>query len=351
MRFHLKEDGTAGVCKAAVGNCPKGDAIHGDSEQEVYSKLEKVMKSQLMPAPSFPEPAPRPTAREIGSNGMMMSYSDPQIIKLQLEAIAKLGLLEKALPSLEAHHPVVAAAWRTENQNVLDYEKLYEEPVEYPYEGADGGHYLTSTKTWVAHTHYELQTVALNDLMDRLESGTLEGADLAAYKIALGDTNVMIGQSKNTVQTNAYLAFNYNPSRQDDDFFNKVKNRFVAEGFGKEEITEGQSRYTMPEFFWKGLNTEAKERVVAQLLAEDYSSVGRKRSFQDKALGRDFGKLLSTTFAYDAELNRRGRPEGETMKFGIGWDLGSVEGSYKLTETGFEWAETQRVYNGAAKYN
>lgn len=39
MRFHLKDDGTPGVCKAKPGECPKSAALHGDSVEEIYEQI------------------------------------------------------------------------------------------------------------------------------------------------------------------------------------------------------------------------------------------------------------------------------------------------------------------------
>jgi len=342
MRYHLKEDGTAGPCKAAPGNCPKGAAIHGDSVQEVYSQLESVMKSQLFPEPEYPAPKERPSAREIGSAGQMMTYNEPEIIKLQLEAFAKLGIISDAIPILEKHSPVIGKAWEVGTQGALEYANFKVKQQEYIYEGSNDERFIGQTPTWVANSHYELQTAALNSLMDKLETGTLEGVDLDAYQVALGDTHVLNEYGK--PQVNAFLAFNYNPHRQDDNFFNNVKTRFLKEGFGKTQLSENKSRFKVPAFYWNGLDETRKERVVAQLLSDNYDGRGGKREFKDKALGRDFGKLLSTTFAYNSQLNVRGIEEGTPASFSLDWDGSKVEGTYKFTDDGFEWTETSRTY-------
>jgi hypothetical protein len=337
MRYHLKEDGTAGVCKATLGNCPKGDAIHGDSITEVYSQLESVMKDQLFSSNVYPVPAPRKSALEIGMAGSMMHPSDPTVVQEQMTALAKLGLLDEALPVLEKESPILAAAWRAGKPEAVNLDELYVKPQEYSYEGSDGGAYTSQTETWVSYAHYQLQTVALNSVMDKLETGTLDDVDFDTYSVALGRTSTMVDD---------YLAFNYNPHRQPDEFFNNVKNRLLKEGLGKEELQPGRTRFTVPAFFWRGLDDERKARVATELLSHNYDTrSGVKRTFEEKALWRtEFGKTLSTVFAYNPQLNRHANVEGEPARFGLGWDDGSVTGTYKFTETGFDWSETAREY-------
>jgi len=337
MRYHLKEDGTAGVCKATPGNCPKGDAIHGESVQEVYSQLEAVMNDQLFSTDTYAKPEPRPTARELGSDGMMMQYSKPVIVKEQLQALKKLGLLDKAMPTLEKHSPILAAAWGAKQEDAVDYDLLYVEPQRYSYEGADGGAYTAMTKTWVAPTVYELQTVALHSLVDTLETGKLEDVDLDAYRTALGETSE---------SHDGFLAFNFNPARQKDDFFNNIKNRLEKEGLRKKEIGGGASRFTVPSFVWDGLDQDSKEQTVVTMLSSDYNPrIYGTKNFQDRVLNRNnFGKVLSSIFAPHRELNEKPVKEGEIKRFGLDHDGSYAEGKFSLTDDGFEWRETARVY-------
>jgi len=336
MRYHLKEDGTAGVCKAEVGNCPKGDAIHGESIQEVYEKLEAVMQEQLFETGLFDKTPPRRSAREIGGDGMMMTYTKPVIVKEQLEALKKLGLLAEALPTLEAHSPVLAAAWRNNQEHVIDYDRLYVKPEEYTYEGSNDERFIGTTETWVARAAYELQTVALNNFMDRLETGTLEGADLEAYRVAFGETSE---------SDNGFLAFNYNGARQDHEFFNNVKNRFVREGLDKKELSTGHSVYTIPSFVWSGLNKEQKERFAAKMISVDYKpGWAVAKSFQERVLNRnDFGEIMASPFAFGSRSTLPARNESEVNTYAIGWDH-KVSGKFTLTDTGFDWRETSREY-------
>lgn len=343
MRYHLKEDGTAGVCKAEVGNCPKGDAIHGESVQEVYEKLETVMQHQLFETGLFEKAPPRPSAREIGGDGMMMTYTKPVIVKEQLEALKKLGLLEDALPTLEAHNPVLATAWRHNQEHVIDYDRLYEKPQEYTYEGSgydEGARFIGTTKTWVARTAYELQTVALNSFMDRLETGTLEDADLDSYRVALGETSE---------SDNGFLAFNYNHARQNHEFFNNVKNRLIKEGLNKKELSAGRSVYTVPSFIWSGLNKEQKERFADEMIAADYDSKrAQAKTFHDRVLNRNrFGELIASPFDLQSYKNNVAQ-EDAVKDYSLGWGS-KVSGKFVLTDTGFDWQETARSYTEPKK--
>ena len=343
MRYHLKEDGTAGVCKAEVGNCPKGDAIHGESIQEVYTQLEAVMQEQLFETGLFDKIPPRPSAREIGSAGMMLTYTKPVIVKEQLEALKKLGLLEEALPTLEAHSPVLAAAWRNSQEDLIDYDRFYVEPTEYTYEGEgsdEGARFIGRTKTWVAHTAYELQTVAINSFMDRLENSTLEGDDLDSYRIALGQTSE---------SDNGFMAFNYNGDRQDHDFFNNVKNRLVKEGLDKKEYASGRSSYTVPSFIWAGLNKEQKERFADRMIAADYNPHwAPAKTFQDRVLNRNvFSEIIASPF--DLQSYKNNVVQEDTVKdYALGWES-KVSGKFTLTEAGFDWQETSRSYTEPKK--
>lgn len=348
MRYHLKEDGNPGVCTAEPGKCPKGDAIHGDSVQDVYSQLEKVMEKQLFenPSPQFEEPAPRKSPREIGGAGMMMHFTDPKMIKDQLEALDKLGIRSAAIPILEEHNPVVGKAWEIGNEAVVDYDAFYEKPA--PYREFARTHHLGGDRyvdeyttgeeyTWVAKAHYELQTAALNHLLDTLETGELEGTDLKALETALGNAGG---------KENAFLAFNYNPSRQDYDIFNKVKNRLLAEGFARKKLSQNQSEYRIPSFLWKGLDEAAKERFATQLIRHDLGLRGNfRKSFLERGLGRDFGEILSATFAPAEGLsNRRAEPAENDFTVALDHDGGRLVGAYKLTDGGFEWTEKSRSY-------
>jgi hypothetical protein len=348
MRYHLKEDGNPGVCTAEPGKCPKGDAIHGNSVQDVYSQLEKVMEKQLFdnPAPAFEEPAPRKSPREIGGAGMMMHYTDPEMIRDQLEAFDKLGIKGAAIPILEEHNPVIAKAWEIGNENVIDYENFYEKPVPYRefvqshHRGGDNyvdEYYTGEEYTWVAKAHYELQTAALNHLLDTLETGELEGTDLAALETALGNAGG---------NENAFLAFNFNPHRQDYDIYNKVKNRLLAEGFDRKKLSQNKNEYRIPGFLWKGLDAEAKQRFATQLLYNDLGLKGNfRKGFVERALGRDFGEIMGATFGPAKGL--RGRDavaEGQNMTVGLDYEGGKLVGSYKFTDNGFEWTEHERKY-------
>lgn len=336
MRYHLKEDGTAGVCKATPGNCPKGEAIHGDSVQDVYSKLEAVMKDQLFHTDLFPATKPRPTAREIGADGMLLTYSKPVIVKEQLEALKKLGLLEKALPTLDVHSPVLAAAWRNNQEDVIDYDRLYIEPKRYSYEGSDGGAYTSMTTTWVAPTAYELQTVALHSLMDTLENGELKQEDIEPYRVALGETSE---------SHDPYMAFNYNSGRQDHDFFNNVKNRMVREGLNKKKTGVGRASYTVPSFLWDGMDEESKERFARKMVSDDYApGTADTKSFHERVLGRNtFGDLLETVFAPKSRIPRV--KSGEESNYSLQrFGDSKASGIFTLTDTGFDWSETGRKY-------
>lgn len=348
MRYHLKEDGNPGVCTAEPGKCPKGDAIHGDSVQDVYSQLEKVMEKQLFenPSPQFEDPAPRKSPREIGGAGMMMHYTDPAMIKDQLEAFDKLGIRSAAIPVLEEHNPVIGKAWEIGNEGVLEYDTFYEKPTPYRefvqshHRGGDSyvDEYRTGEEyTWVGKAHYELQTAALNHLLDTLETGELEGTDLKALETALGNAGG---------NENAFLAFNYNPGRQDYDVFNRVKNRLLAEGFSRKKLSQNQHEYRVPGFLWRGLDHDAKERFATQLIRNDLGLRGNfRKTFVDRALGRDFGEILSATFGPAKGLsNRSPEAAGEDFAVALDYDGAKLVGSYKLTDNGFEWTEKSRSY-------
>lgn len=363
MRYHLKEDGNPGVCTAEPGKCPKGDAIHGESVQEIYSQLEKVMEKQLFSEKSKPfEPTkPRLSARELGSAGMLVHQRQPFVVQQQLEGLRELGIIDQALPTLDAHQPWAAGAVRANLETSIDFDVLYERPVDFSYEGSDGHLYTSQTDTWVAHSSYELQTVALNHLMDKLENGELEGTNLKALSKALGHIKPPAeypDNQKDTYRDSSsfsfdYLGFNYNPDRQPDDFYNNVKNRLVEEGFDKKKIAENKHQYTVPGFLWKGLDQAAKERFATNLLAKDHrpSSYGMK-SYKDRVLGREFGEIMSATFAPNDGLSRRsGDPEGKPTNFVIDYNGSTSTGLFKFTDGGFEWTEQERKYAEEPKPN
>lgn len=278
----------------------------------------------------IPTYTPRPAPREIGTAGMMMHYGEPQIIAEQIVALKSLGLIEAAMPSIEKHNPVLATAISTGNEHFLDYSAMYEKPQEYSYEGVDGGLYRRETPTWVAHLHYELQTVALFGLMDILENGELQQDQIADYSIALGDTSL---------KQNAFLAFNFNPDRQPYEIFDGIKARFRAEGFGLQ--TRGYDLfYSVPSFLWAGLNSKQRGRVAAELIVRKNGQ--NWGSFEDRILGREFGKLLSSIFAWHKDLNHRGISEGSSQTFSLEFGERFNQGRVEFTDEGFLWIEELR---------
>lgn len=279
---------------------------------------------------TIPTYVPRLAPREIGTAGMMMHYSEPQIIAEQIAALKSLGLIEAAMPSIEKHNPVLATAISTGNEHFLDYSAMYEKPEEYSYEGADGGLYLSETTTWVAHLHYELQTVALFGLMDVLETGEIQQDQIADYSVALGDTSL---------KQNAFLAFNFNPARQPYEFFDTLKVRLRIEGFAVEPRGY-DSFYSVPSFLWADLNSEQRGRLAAEILSLQHSKSWG--SFENRILGREFGSLLSSIFAWNKELNRRAMVEGETQSFLFEWGERFAQGRIEFTDEGFLWIEELR---------
>ena len=272
----------------------------------------------------------RPSVREIGTDGMMMHYTDPQIIAEQIAALKNLDLIGEAMESIEAHNPVLAAAIRSGHEHFIDYGQMLEKPVEYGYEGVDGGAYISQTYTWVAKLHYELQTVALFSLMAVLESGELQQDQIADYSVALGDTSVA---------QNGFLALNYNPSRQPHEFFDSVTERLVAEGFGVKD--QGYDRrYLIPGFLWVGLNSEQRGRLAAEILGRDFS--GTWGSFEERTLRRDFGKLLSAIFVWHKDLNRPALVEGASRSFNFDYGNRFAQGRIEFTADGFIWIEELR---------
>lgn len=165
----------------------------------------------------------RPAVAEIGTAGLMMHFTDPQIIAEQIAALKNLELISAALPLIEFYNPVLAAAISSGTEHYINYEAMRETPREYRYEGSNGDGFIGQTETWVAKLHYELQTLALFSLMDVLETGELQQDQIADYSVALGNTSV---------KQDAFLAFNFNPARQPRGFFDLVKARLLIEGFG-----------------------------------------------------------------------------------------------------------------------
>lgn len=277
----------------------------------------------------------RLTAREIGTDGMMMHYSDPQIIKEQVAALKNLGLIGQALESIDVHNPVLAAAIRSDREHFIDYEQMKEEPVEYSYEGFDGHGYISSTYTWVALLHYELQTVALFGLMEILEHGELRSEQIVDFTVALGDT---------TVQQNAFLAFNYNPARQPKDFFDSIADRMISEGFGVEKRGYN-SFYSIPAFLWSALDAQQRGRLAGALLREELNS--GSKDFEDQVLRRKLGSFLATIFAWNRKLNSPGLTEG--ISHSLSFDYGDrfAQGRVEFTEDGFLWIEELRGLNSA----
>lgn len=278
----------------------------------------------------IPTYTPRPSPREIGTNGMMMHYSEPQIIADQVAALKSLGLIEAAMPSIEEHNPVLATAIATGNEHFLDYSAMYEKPEEYSYEGVDGGLYRSETTTWVAHLHYELQTVALFGLMDLLENGEIQQDQIADYSVALGDTSL---------KQNAFLAFNFNPARQPYEFFDTLKMRLRSEGFAMDSRGY-DSFYSIPSFLWANLNSDQRGQLAAEILHLQHS--GNWGSFDDRVLGREFGSLLGSIFAWNKELNRKALVEGETQSFLFDFGKRFAQGRIEFADEGFLWIEELR---------
>jgi len=276
----------------------------------------------------------RPSAREIATDGMMMHYTDPQIIKEQIAALKNLGLIDEAMESIEVHNPVLAAAIRSKREHFIDYEQMLEKPVEYSYEGSDGGAYLSQTYTWVALLHYELQTVALFGLMDILEAGELRQDQIADFTVALGDT---------TVQQNGFLAFNYNPARQPDEFFGSAMERFISEGYGVSNRGY-DSFYKIPSFLWSALNGEQRGRLAAAIIRREFNS---PQGLDERTLRREFGSILATIFAWNKQLNTPGFTEGVSEEFSYDYGDRFVQGRVEFNEEGFLWIEELRGLNSA----
>lgn len=266
---------------------------------------------------------------------MMMHYTEPQIIAEQIAALKNLGLIDAAMPSIAEHNPVLAAAISSGKEHFIDYAAMEEKPQEYRYEGSSGEGFIGQTYTWVAYLHYELQTVALFSLLDLLETGELQQDQIADYSVALGDTSL---------KQDAFLAFNFNPDRQPYELFDGIKARFRAEGFGLQ--TRGYDLfYSMPSFLWAGLNSEQRGRVAAELIVrKNGQSWG---SFEDRILGRDFGKILSSIFGWHEDLNPKGVIEGISETHSFEWGKRFIQGRVEFTEDGFLWIEELRGLTSA----
>lgn len=265
----------------------------------------------------------------------MMNFTDPQIIAEQVAALKNLGLINAALPLIEPYNPVLAAAISSGTEHYIDYESMHEIPREYHYEGSNGEGFIGQTETWVAKLHYELQTLALFSLMDVLETGEIKQDQIADYSVALGDTSV---------KQNAFLAFNFNPARQPYELFDGIKDRFRAEGFGLSSRGY-DSFYSIPAFIWAGLNSEQRGRVAAELIIRQNGQ--NWGSFEDRMLGREFGKLLSSIFAWNKELNHRGVSEGSSQTFSLEWGERFIQGRVEFTDEGFLWIEELRGLGSA----
>lgn len=269
----------------------------------------------------------RPAPREIGTAGMMMNYSEPQIIAEQIAALKNLGLIGAAMPSIEKHNPVLAAAISSGNEHLIDYEAMRETPQDYYYDGANGEGFIGQTRTWVAYLHYELQTVALFALLDLLENGELAQDQIADYSVALGDT---------TARQNGFMAFNFNPDRQPYELFDTLKMRLRIEGFAK--IPRGyNSFYQVPGFLWAGLSAEQRGRVAAEIIGRDLG--GNWGSYDSRVLGREFGSILSSIFSWNEELNRAALVEGESQRILFDYGDRFTQGRIELGDEGFLWVE------------
>lgn len=362
MNYHRTQDGAIRQCKARPGHCPLQDAEHGESRLELQQKFETLMEEntfapltktpEAKPAPprlDLLQPAPpRVPAAEIGTQGAMLHYKEPALIKEQLEALAALGIEDETQAVLEKYMPMLASAQKHAALEAVNFDKLYQEPQEYTYGRTDteyGEEWFTSEHyTWVGKAHYGLQTAALNSLMDKLETGTLQPGEVELYGKALGNTSKT---------DSGHLAFNYNPHRQDKDFFNNVKNRFAQEGFGEEKIDERSSLIRMPKFFWQGLDDEAKQRVASVLLSAKYERHYQHTDLKEKAFATNsrasFGRMLSATFTPNSVLDGQVRKEHQPVRFDLG-DLYHdasypvIKGSYSLTDAGVVWREDQRLF-------
>lgn len=269
-------------------------------------------------------------ARAIGTADMMMTYTDPTIIADQLAAIKRLGLLDEAMPSIEVYNPVLASAARTGQEHFLNFDAMREESQEYRYEGSDGAGFIGHTTTWVAHLHYELQSVALISLVEELEAGVLREETVSDYSIALGH-----GVGAGT----GYLAFNFNPSRQPKGFFDGVAGKLREMGLRKGYSIDSVV-YNIPEFLWSALDQESKGRLAAEIMRVELDVV--PVDFSGDKLERNMGAMLGSIFAYTRDLHSA--PLEENALTYIAYDFGErfVEGRMNFTHEGFEWHEELR---------
>lgn len=269
------------------------------------------------------------TARVIGADGMMMNYSNPHIIESQLAAIKNLGLLAEALPSIEVHNPVLAAAITSDREHFINYESMREEVKEYRYEGSNGEGFIGQTKTWVAYLHYELQTVALFDLVRSLEVGELKPGSIENYRVALGET---------PYSDDGHLAFNFNPARQPRGFFDGVAATMIGEGLRKSQWGSRVAiQYLIPDFLWSELNSIERGRLAAKLVRADLNG-----DFNDQALKRSMGEILACIFTWNSELHEAAVVEDELTCFFYEWREYFAEGRVVFDDEGFTWREELR---------
>lgn len=334
--YHLNVDGTVELCVEQRSKCPRRAAIHGVDRAEVYAKLDEVKKDQLFADRMLPVLGPRPSALEIGMDGAMMSYTDPVIVEEQYTALTHLGARNAALEILDETHSHVAA--RVRSGRDFDWSEHRVEPVEYSYEGGDGHYYLSTTRTWVAKAHYQLQTLALNLLMDKLETDELSDRDVPHFEKALGNTSA---------SDTAYLAFNYNPDRQPDNFWNGLKNRLVREGFSSIEDRKGNFEVTVPGFLWNGLDHGHKARMATSMISDKYSNtpgvwrhINKGETWAEAYLASKDGlsKSLQATFSQTNGLHGTVTYPGEVMEI----DTGRIkaDASYPLVEVEYEFTPT-----------
>ena len=269
------------------------------------------------------------TAREIGADGMMMNYSNPHIIESQLAAIKNLGLLAEAMESIEVHNPVLAAAITNGREHFIDYESMREEVKDYRYEGSNGEGFIGQTKTWVAYLHYELQTVALFDLVRSLEAGELKPGSIEDYRVALGET---------PYSDDGHLAFNFNPARQPRGFFDGVAATMIREGLRKSQWGWGvETRYLIPDFLWSELNPIECGRLAAKLVR-----AGLNGNLDEQALKRSMGEILACIFTWNSELHEAAVVEDELTCFFYEWREYFAEGRVVFDDEGLTWREELR---------
>ena len=271
------------------------------------------------------------TAREIGADGMMMNYSNPHIIESQLAAIKNLGLLAEAMESIEVHNPVLAAAIASDREHFIDYESMREEMKEYRYEGGNGEGFIGQMKTWVAHLHYELQTVALSDLVRSLEAGELKPGSIEDYRVALGET---------PYSDDGHLAFNFNPARQPRGFFDGVTATMIEKGLcsHRSQWAWGvATHYRVPDFLWSELNSIERGRLAAKIIRADLNG-----EFNEQALKRSMGEILACIFAWNSDLHAAPIVEDELTCFFYEWREYFAEGRVVFNYEGFTWREELR---------